>query len=375
MNYSNSILLTSNTSWYLYNFREGTIRAFIDDGYKVYCVAPYDEYSAKLEAFGVVFIPLNVIGKSVNPFNELRSILSIFKTLRTTSPDVVFNFTIKMNIYFGICCQILKIPYVNNVSGLGTAFLHNNLIYRLSRKLYEMTNKKSRNVFFQNEEDMAYFIDRGIVDPLNVILLPGSGIDTQKFAFKKKASSENPLHFLMISRLIADKGVREFVVAAALVKKQYPLIEFTLVGDDKVSNKTAITSKEINQWKRDGAVKLTGNQINIMDYIYTSDVLVLPSYREGMPRTVLEAASCGRPAIVSDVPGCRHSIVEDETGWLVPVKNSQSLADMMINLIEGDYQKISEAGQQARKHVEKNFCHSIVIDQYKEVLVAALDAN
>lgn len=363
--HNDSIIFCANSSWYLYHFRKNTLKRFIDLGYMVYCIAPDDQYKSSLCGLGARFIKISLDGASVGIISECLSILDIFKSLYKLKPVYVFNFTIKMNIYLGLCCSLLNIPYANNVSGLGTAFLHDKWVYRFARRLYGFVNKRAHKVFMQNQEDKEYFVQKGLVNSDEVVLLPGSGIDTQRFAYQGVDFSQ-PIKFIMIARLIADKGVREYVEAAKLVKQEYSDVRFLLVGPSGVANKTAISHEEVDVWRREGIVEYLGEVEDVQPLIVDSHILVLPSYREGMPRTVLEAASIGRPAIVTDVPGCRQAIKPFETGWLCEVKSSDALADTMRIVLESSAEVLSQMSKNCRSYMEDNFDESIVIDAYVE---------
>lgn len=364
---SKTILLSSNTSWYLWNFRKGTIKALLDKNYRVICLAPFDEYSALLTDFGVKYIEAPLEGKSIGPIKELSSLFSIFKTIKQEKPDFVFNFTIKMNLYVGLSCRVLNIPYANNVSGLGTAFLHKGLRFKLAQQLYGLSNKGAQKVFFQNEEDQKIFTDLQLSKPENTSLLPGSGIDLNYFAFTP-LPERTPFTFIMVARLIADKGVREYVAAAELVKKMHPQVRFLLVGPSGISNQSAISDQELAQWQAAGYIEYVGEQKNIIPWIVQSHVLVLPSYREGMPRTVLEAASIGRPAIVTDVPGCRQAVRVGETAWMCKVKDAEDLANTMKDVIALDFMQIESFSRNARAFVTAHFSEHLVIDKYMACL-------
>ncbi|WP_282156484.1 glycosyltransferase family 4 protein [Vibrio diabolicus] len=363
MSDSKCVLLTSNTSWYLYNFRKNTIIALIQKGVRVVCAAPKDSYSEKLEELGASFIAIPMIGKSTNPIYEMRSLFYIFRMLLRLKPFFVYNFTIKMNLYFGLLCRFLSIPYANNVSGLGTVFLHDKLIFKLVKKLYGFVNNGGKTVFFQNQEDHDLFVSAGLAITDKSTILPGSGVDVEHFNFHH-LPEKGPFTFTMVARLIADKGIREYVAAARKVKQLYPDVHFILVGPSGISNKTAITDSEIEQWQREQVVEWVGEQADIKPWIINSHVFVLPSYREGMPKTVLEAAAIGRPAIVTDVPGCRQSIVNGRTGWLCQVKSADSLAETMMLVLATSSEELAFKCMEARKRVEHEFTEKIVIDHY-----------
>ena len=367
------VLLSSNTSWYLWKFRKSTIEALLAKNFHVICVAPLDNYSALLEDLGVEFIAVPMEGQSTNIVKELGSLLAIFRIIVSKKPDFVFNFTIKMNLYLGLPCRLLGIPYANNVSGLGTAFLYEGWAFTLARFVYGISNKGAQKVFFQNAEDQQTFLSKGLVHKNKTVLLPGSGVDLQRFA-PAPLPENSVFTFVMIARLIADKGVREYVAAAKQVKQLYPDTRFLLVGPGAVSNKSAIPEHELNQWMQEGLIEYVGEQENVIPWIAQAHVLVLPSYREGMPRTVLEAASIGRPAIVTDVPGCRQAIEAGKTGWLCKVKDVDDLADKMRKVLQLDEQALMEFSRNSRRFAEENFSEQIVIERYLECLFSVIPA-
>src|SRR5690554_770487 len=343
-----AVVLVSNTSWYLYNFRRGTIKALREAGYRVVALAPRDEYSSRLvEELGIEHRPLAMEGKSTRLVGEGRTFLELARALRRLKPAFVFNFTVKANIYSGLACRALCIPYANNVSGLGTAFLHDTWLFRRVRSLYGFANRGARRVFFQNQEDHDLFVGHGLLKGTPTRVLPGSGMDTSRFAFSplpQVGTEAAPFTFVMIARLLGDKGVREYVQAAEQVKADYTDARFLLIGPHGASNRTAITEQEASDWQRTGVIDYLGEQNDVRPFIEQSQVLVLPSYREGMPRTVLEAAAMGRPAIVSDVPGCRHAIVPGVTGWLCEVKSADALARRMRDCLSMPFGELQAAG-------------------------------
>ncbi|MCL1479099.1 MAG: glycosyltransferase family 4 protein [Marinobacter sp.] len=364
------MVLVSNTSWYLYNFRRGTIAALKAAGYVVVALSPTDPFSARLESeLGVCHRHLDLDGKGTRLLGEAKSLFGLGLSLRRLQPAFVFNFTVKANIYSGLVCRALGIPYANNVSGLGTAYLHDSWLFRRVRALYGFANRGARRVFFQNQEDHRLFHAHGLLKATPTTVLPGSGMDLTRFAFSPLP--DGPLTFVMVARLLGDKGVREYAGAAAQVRKAHPDVRCLLVGPLGISNRTAITADEVTAWVNAGQLEYAGETDDIQPFIRQAHVLVLPSYREGMPRTVLEAAAMGRPAIVSDVPGCRHAIRADETGWLCEVRSANSLAQQMLDAVTRPRGQLAAAGILARAFMEAEFDEAIVIRAYLSCLDAA----
>lgn len=364
------IALSSNTSWYLYNFRASTITALLEQGHEVICLAPEDEFSQRLRDLGAryVSVPMDAVG--THPLRELWLVWRMYRLLHRERPDFLFNFTVKMNLYFGLAARLLRIPYANNVSGLGTAFLHDGFLFRQVQRLYGWANRGARQVFFQNPEDRDLFLHKRLVSPDRVTLLPGSGVDVHRFA-RTPLPPNPPFTFLMIARLIADKGVREFVAASRQIHSRYPQARFVLIGPGGVRNRSAILATELERWREEGLVELPGAQDDVLPWLQQCHVLVLPSYREGMPRTVLEAAAVGRPAIVSDVPGCRQAIVPDRTGWLCEARSADSLANKMEAVLthaSRDPEWLEAFGCRAAERARAEFAEERVVEAYLDCL-------
>lgn len=364
------VFLTSNTSWYLYNFRASTIRALREQGNRVICLSPPDDFSQRLvDELGAEHIALPLDGKSTGAAQELRSLRFIWAAMREYRPDFVFNFTVKMNIYCGLVCALQKVPFANNISGLGTAFIHDSWLFRRVRQVYGLVNRRSQKLFFQNEEDLGVFQSKGLLGNTPYTLLPGSGVDLARFRLSP-LPEDLPFTFIMIARLLGDKGVREYAEASRKLKADGVNVRCLLVGPLGVSNRTAISEDEVRQWQSEGIVEYSGATDDVRPLIEQAHVLVLPSYREGMPRTVLEAAAMGRPAIVTDVPGCRHAIEPGVTGWLCEVRNADSLAAQMRAVAQSDDATIEQAGTLARKRMEAQFSETLVVKAYLDCLTS-----
>ncbi len=362
------VFLTSNTSWYLYNFRASTIQALREQGSRVICLSPKDDFSPRLEReLGAEHIALPLDGKSTGAVQELRSLRFIWKVMRRYRPDFVFNFTVKMNIYCGLVCAMQRIPFANNISGLGTAFIHDSWLFRRVRQVYGLVNRRARKLFFQNEEDLAVFRVKGMLGHTPYTLLPGSGVNLERFQTSPLAEA-GPFTFIMIARLLGDKGVREYAEACRQLKAEGLDVRCLLVGPLGVSNRTAISEAEVQQWQAEGSMEYLGATDDVRPLIEQAHVLVLPSYREGMPRTVLEAAAMGRPAIVTNVPGCRHAIVPEVTGWLCDVRSADSLARQMRRTADMGVEALQKSGDAARRKMEREFGEERVVQAYMECL-------
>lgn len=294
--------------------------------------------------------------------------LFIWQTFRRYKPVFVFNFTVKLNLYGGLACRLLRVPFANNISGLGTAFIHDSWLFRRVRQVYGWVNRRASHLFFQNEEDLVVFREAGLIGDTPVTVLPGSGVDLYYFAYQP-LPEDSTVTFVMIARLIGDKGVREYAGACRLLKKNGVPARCLLVGPLGISNHSAVSKEEVDSWHAEGILEYRGATNDVRAVISESHVLVLPSYREGMPRTVLEAAAMGRPAIVADVPGCRQAVDSGKTGWLCEVRNEASLAEQMRKITVMSRKEVSHVGYSARQRMEAHFSERVVVKAYVDCLV------
>lgn len=281
-------------------------------------------------------------------------------------PTVVLAFTIKANIYASLAGKKVKVPVICNVSGLGTTFLVKGLTGKIAVQLYKHGFKATHYVFFQNEDDKNLFTSIIPLPKEKLGLLPGSGIDLQKFQ-----QVDMPVHqvvkFLMISRLIVEKGVREYAAAAAAFSDD-SRVSFTLIGKLDESHARSISSEELNAWVKDQRLQYLPHSEHIRDIIAEHDVVVLPSYREGTPRTLLEGAALGRPLLTADVPGCREVVDDGLSGFLFEAKSAESLVAKVRLMLAMSPTERAQMGICSRDLVEQRFDEKIVIDKYAEAI-------
>lgn len=363
-----TIAFVSNTSWYLYKFRRNTIRALRDRGAKVICIAPKDSSSPHLtEELGAAYVHFGLDINGSNPLREAVSLARLTMTLARYRPDFVFNFNLKPNIYSGIACRLLQLPYANNVTGLGLTVSSGSLLAKLTGNLFAISNRGAAQIFVQNPDDLAFLEQRNWLGHSTVTQIPGSGVDLDWFSAQEPAPQ--PLTFLMVARIQADKGAREFVSAARQVHHRRPETRFVMVGSTEHANRTAITEEELDLWRREGVVEIPGYSGDVRPWLAECHALVLPSHGgEGIPRVVLEAAASARPAIVSDVSGCRHAVTDGRTGYICLPKNSEALADAMGKFASLREEERNAMGQAARALAEERFSEEIVIDAYLDCL-------
>lgn len=368
----NTIVISINAAWNIVNFRAGLISALQQRGYRIVALAPDDEYRTRLEEMGVELCPIAIDSKGMSPFHDLMLLARYRAVLRRLQPLLFLGYTIKPNIFGSLAAHSLGIPVINNISGLGTAFIKEGLLTRIATILYRIALRRSRTIFFQNDEDRRLFLARRIVRPEQARLLPGSGVDVRRFQPAEPAGARDGCTFLFVGRLLWDKGVREFVEAARLVRTRLPGASFQLLGFLDVPNRTAVGRSDVDGWVAEGLIDYLGAHSDVRPFVAAADCIVLPSYREGLPRTLLEGAAMGKPLIASDVPGCRDVVEHQANGLLCAVRDPSSLSDAMIVMAEMPHQRRAEMGALGRKTVEQRFDQQIVIDLYLAAIAAAL---
>jgi glycosyltransferase involved in cell wall biosynthesis len=361
------ILIFLNSSWNLVNFRAGLVRVLISKGYEVVAVTPKDEFTTSLSHLGCRHIHLPMDSKGISPAKDILMLYRIFKLLRSENPDVLLGYTIKPNIYGSIAASVLQIPTINNISGLGTTFIRGGLLKILVRMLYRFALRKSYKVFFQNNDDRKLFISNKLVSSPSTALLPGSGIDL-KFFLPLSLPNKPRIRFLLVARMIWDKGVGEFVQAARILNQRGIDAEFCLLGFLDVQNPTAISRKQMDEWTAEGVVNYLGVSDSVCEEIALADCVVLPSYREGTPRTLLEAAAMARPIVTTDTAGCREVVDDGINGFLCRVRDGADLAIKMERIVNMSPKERETMGMRGREKVERQFDEKIVINKYLEVI-------
>ncbi|WP_447754586.1 glycosyltransferase family 4 protein [Sphingopyxis fribergensis] len=363
------IVLTGNTTFKLANFRAGLIRRLIADGHRVTVLAPPDDYVGAVRDMGCDFVPLRMDRNGTSPVAELGLLIAIFRNLRGLHPSFVFGYTIKNNIYAGLACRVLGIPFAANVTGLGPAFGRAGALNQLVRLLYRLAFRRAAAVFFQNESDRDIFLAGHLVPADRVRLLPGSGVDLTRFIAKPLPPSDRETRFLLVARMLWDKGVGIFADAAQQVRRTHPEARFQLLGPLDPDSKTGISQSQIEQWVGEDRLDYLGAASDVRPAIEQAHCIVLPSYyREGTPRTLLEAGATGRPIITSDMPGCRDTVLPGESGALVRPRDSEDLARACIAFLGKSQEDRAEMGQAARRKMERDYDERIVIEAYMSLL-------
>jgi len=363
------ILIVANTAWNIYNFRFGLAEAFIQGGHELLAAAPPDSYGSLLRDRGICFYPLRMNSQATDPIHDFRLFLRLFSLYRRLRPDVVLHFTIKPNIYGSVAAGLLGIPSIGNVTGLGNVFSRKSFLARFVTLLCRMAFSFSTRIFFQNGSDMELFLRNRVVRANKADRLPGSGIDTERFQPRKKLKNDRKLTFLLAARMIREKGIREYVQAAGKVRRLHRNTEFLMAGEIGSRNPSAIPEQQLRIWIRRNGVRYLGFSDRVQDLIRDADCVVLPSYyREGVPRTLLEAASMGRPIITTDSVGCRDVVDHGVNGFLVPVRDAGALAAAMARFIELDDVEKRSMADKSREKAVREFDEKIVIGKYREVI-------
>ncbi|QND68818.1 glycosyltransferase family 4 protein [Mesorhizobium loti] len=363
----NRIIISINTSWNVVNFRKGLIEALRSHGYDVVIMAPRDEYSSRIAAMGCRYVELEMDNSGTSPLRDVVLLWRYWRLLRRERPLAFVGFTIKPNVFGSIAANLNGIAVINNISGLGTAFVRGGLLLRIAKALYRVALARSRMVFFQNDDDRMLFVDAHLVRKDQTGLLPGSGIDLAHFAPPSEARTRSgAIVFLLVARLLWDKGIGEFIEAARLVRQELPGVRFQLLGFLDVENRTAVSRQKVEQWVGEGLVEYLGSTDDVRPFLRAADCVVLPSYREGTPRSLLEAAAMGKSLIATDVPGCREVVDHAVNGFLCKVRDPGDLASKMIEFVRMDEASMDRMGVESRRKVERQFSETIVIEKYME---------
>jgi glycosyltransferase involved in cell wall biosynthesis len=369
-----TIAITANTSWYLYNFRKNTILALIEQGYHVIAIAPEDEYSGKLSSLGCQFIHINIDQGGTNPGNDIKTFFDFYRIYQKNNIAVVLNFTPKNNIYSTLAASFNGSQSINNIAGLGVLFINESITSKIARFLYKISQCKASKLFFQNEEDRQLFLDKKITTNVPVDRLPGSGVDLTRFTLTP-APDNNQVKFLLIARMLYDKGIQQYVDAARILKKKYGVkVEFCLLGFLDVNNPSAVSAADMNSWVEEGVINYLGISDNVEQEIAKVDCMVLPSYyREGVPKSLLEAGAMGKPIVTTDNVGCRETVDDSVNGYLCEPRSSESLIEKLTLIIGMTHLERLSMGEKSRLKIKNEFDEKIVIDKYLGAIEEALN--
>ena len=359
------VLISANAFWNIANFRASLVEALVSRGYRVMIAAPgQDESWASKRGAEAVGIAMERSG--LNPLKDLLLLLTYRELMQSYRPSVFLGFTAKPNIYGSMAARIAGVSSLPNVSGLGTAFINPGPLSALVGLLYRIAFRACPIVFFQNPDDRDLFVARRIVRAEQARLLPGSGVNLEYF--QPPSEIRDGIRFLYVGRLLGDKGVREFVEAARLLKAEQPAWRFQLLGPIDEENRSGIGRIELDQWVADGSIEYLGETGDVRPHLAEATAVVLPSYREGLPRSLLEAAAMARPLIATDVPGNRQLVREGANGLLCQARDPHTLAEAMRNMGEMSSQGRAAMGRAARTLVERDYDERHVVTAYLDAL-------
>ncbi len=372
------IVLFANTDWYLWNFRRSLAVAAREAGFEVLLLSPLGEFGARFAALGLRWQPLAMDRRSLNPLRELGVLWRLVRLLRRERPALVHGFTIKCAVYGALAARLARVPArINAVAGMGYVFSSRDLTARLLRvpvrlSLRAALGGRHTRLILQNPDDVALFEHARLVDAAHVRLIPGSGVDCQRFR-RHRAShrSDAPPRVLLAARLLWDKGIAEYVEAARILRARGVAATFLLAGTPDAGNPAAVPVETVRGWVRDGLIEWPGHVDDMAALFASVDVDVLPSYREGLPKSLIEAAACGLPLVTCDVPGCREVVTDGVEGLLVPPRDAGALATAIARLLE-DPDLRERMGQAARAKALADFDERLVIERtlavYRELL-------
>lgn len=366
------VLISVNTAWNLVNYRAGLIRALMRKGYEVIAVAPHDRYVSQLQALGCRYISIPMDNQGKNPVRDALLFFRYLRILIRERPAVYLGYTIKPNIYGSLAAHLVGVPVINNIAGLGAAFMKSGWLNRLARILYRLALAKSYRVFFQNADDRELFETGKLVGPKKSDRVPGSGVDLSRFTPSPLLGGEE-VKFLLIARMLWDKGVGEYVEAARMLRRRGVKAEFGLLGFLEVQNPSAISRSQMDEWVKEGVVNYLGTSDDVRHEIALADCVVLPSYREGTPRTLLEAAALGRPVVTTDAVGCRDVIDNHVSGYLCRPGDAADLAEKLAMVVALTPRERSEMGISGRAKMEREYDEQIVINKYFDAIAGVLE--
>lgn len=370
MNGPKKIALVANSTWNIYNFRLNIIKRLLSEGHEVHVIAPVDEYLEYKENFPEVkHVALKTLGRdSTNPIKDLILIIELYRKYKWIKPDLIMHFTNKPNIYGGIASKLSGIRSVAVVTGLGYSFIREGFLTKIVRSLYKVAGKYHSRFIFENKDDLSLFVDLGVVAKERAYSVKGCGVDTEYYAPFPNGELREDITFTFIGRLLKDKGINEFIEAARKVKQEKKHVKFEVIGEFDTNNPSTINKESFAQWVEEGVIDYKGFVKDIRPYIAASDCIVLPSYREGMPRTLLEGMAMGKPLIASDVPGCRETIIHGQNGFLVNLDDKEALTTCISEFSELPEERRKEMGQTGRSMSIKYYNDKLIANQIYDII-------
>ncbi|WP_061162722.1 glycosyltransferase family 4 protein [Caballeronia temeraria] len=364
------IALVCNTAWAIYTYRQGVLRMLTASGAQVTIIAPRDRTFEPLEAMGCRCVELPVASKSTNPRDDLKTLAALYREYRATRPHIVFHYTIKPNIYGSLAAMLARVPSIAVTTGLGYVFIQKSRTAQVAKLLYRFAFRFPREVWFLNRDDHEAFLHENLLaHPDRARRLHGEGVDLDEFTLAPLPAREDFV-FILIGRLLWDKGVAEYVEAARRIRAKFPHARFQLLGPVGVDNPSAISRTDVQKWEAEHIVEYLGEANDVRPLVAAADCVVLPSYREGVPRTLMEASAMGRPIVATDVPGCREVVEDGVNGLLCEVKSADSLTDALERMLTLSSDERAVMARRGREKVASEFDERNVVERYKGTIHA-----
>lgn len=360
------ILVLANNDAGLYKLRKELLKHMLQLDYKVFISLPNGEYIETLKELGCTYLDTYIDRRGINPINDCKVLIKYFRIIKKIKPDIVLTYTIKPNVYGGIVCRLLKAPCLANITGLGSAIENKGFLQKVSLMLYKIALKKAKCVFFQNSDNMNFFVDRNIVRD-KYKLLPGSGVNIDEFSYEEYPDTNVTIKFLFIGRIMKEKGVDELLLAAKEIKKTNPDTQFDLLGncDDEYLS-------ILSEYEKEGIITYHGRKEDVRPFIKECHAIILPSYHEGTANVLLESASMGRPILASNIPGCKDTFDEEISGLGFDVRDVNSLIKAIIKFIEFPYDKKRAMGIEGRRKMELVYNRQNIIEAYNSQISKVL---
>jgi len=390
------VLFVANTSWYLYNYYRNVLRTFITAGYEVWTASPADGYHEKLRDLGCTPVSIPLRPASKNPLSEAKALIGLLRLYHGHRPDLVFHFTIKCNLYGSIAATALGIPHVNGVPGLGSVFNEegprSGLLGPFATWAYRLTQRRAFQVFFQNAYDLEFMVRRRMVRRDQTALLPGSGVNLDSFLPDRREPSDEFV-FVFAGRMLREKGLSYLAEAMRRLRAEEslgpggglggdlgqalprvsPRVTCLIYGFLEPGNPKYVTLEELDAWKAEGLMEYRGPLEDVKEAYHLADCIILPTYyREGVPKSLLEAAAMAKPILATDLPGCRQAVIHGVNGLLCAPRDTGALLEAMRRMVGMDEAARRRLGDNGRRRVETEFGESRVIARYLDTARAAL---
>ncbi|MFC1775858.1 glycosyltransferase family 4 protein [Pseudomonadota bacterium] len=358
-----------NASWNIYNFRLPLLKHLEGLGHEIVAIAPEDEYTSKIP---YEFHHIQIKSRSVNPFQHLAVLFRFINVFRKVRPDIALLYTIQPNTHGNIAARITGVKTISNVAGLGNLFIDKRMATRVAMLLYRYALKHPVKVFFQNNEDMDLFINHGLVARDKSVRIAGSGVDIERYspAEPSQKTKKSPFVFLLATRMLWEKGVAEFAQASRQIKQKYPDTIFRLIGPLDADNPTALSEQDMDALTADGVLEYAGMSDSMEEVIAAADCVVLPSYREGLPKILLEAAAMAKPIITTDVPGCSDVVEDGVNGFVCRARDAEDLGLQMQKILDLDVERRVSMGNAGRDKAVREFNQELVFTSYQKAVAA-----